>query len=546
MMHGDDIVWVRSLSGYRLGVLLPKGFSFISSNVAAQLTTAADGRLKLAFANPSGQSNPVTIHAHKTAAAFPPQKFNDMFFDDIKTLYDLDAPESGVVKVDQSYSDYRKGDKAALDALTYLPLQDLKVTDLDTAKAFTPAKEGNKTVVKLEVPIVDEKQSAHIRITGTIKDPGYKSRTAISCSIERCMGCAIRFCSQLDGRSRRIAVGHDRHLSGPRVRRAHQLERREQLQRHDPRAQTDVMRRAALVAIVLAAVATGWRRNGAGEVRRYESARPPTRRTTARSASAGSCSGIRPTATAAGWSVDYPRADQNLTFRLSELTKIIVSRDIAGQYNHLVIPLTDAELYRCPFIMMTEPGGAYFDADEAVALRGYLERGGFLWADDFWGDYAFEHLGQRDRKALPPYHYPIVDLPISHPIFHMLYDMKRVPQIPSINFWGGTGGQTSERGAGSAVPHVRAIFDESGRMMVLMTHNTDFGDAFEREGDDHRILPHLRARRLRVRCERAALRDDALSRRLHPFAADLQIEPVRILHVEAVLRVDARFETAAL
>jgi hypothetical protein len=35
------------------------------------------------------------------------------------------------------------------------------------------------------------------------------------------------------------------------------------------------------------------------------------------------------------------------------------------------------------------------------------------------------------------------------------------------------------------VPHVRAIFDENGRMMVLMTHNTDFGDAFEREGDDH-------------------------------------------------------------
>src|SRR5947207_12195082 len=70
MMHGEDIVWVRSLSGYRLGVLLTKGFAFISSNVAAQLSTTADGRLKLAFANPSGQSNPVTIHARKTTAAF--------------------------------------------------------------------------------------------------------------------------------------------------------------------------------------------------------------------------------------------------------------------------------------------------------------------------------------------------------------------------------------------------------------------------------------------------------------------------------------------
>src|ERR1039457_5308203 len=72
MMHGEDIVWVRSLSGYRLGVVLPPGFSFISSNIAAQLATLPDGRLKLAFANPSGQSNPVTIHAHKTTAKMAP------------------------------------------------------------------------------------------------------------------------------------------------------------------------------------------------------------------------------------------------------------------------------------------------------------------------------------------------------------------------------------------------------------------------------------------------------------------------------------------
>jgi hypothetical protein len=175
MMHGEDIVWVRSLSGYRLGVVLPKGFSFISSNVAAQLTTEADGRLKLAFANPSGQSNPVTIHARKTSATFTPVKYTDMFFDDIKTLYDLDAPETHSIKVEQIYSDYRKGGKAKLDSLAYLPLQDLKVIDLDTAKAFTPIQDGKATMVKLEVPIVDDKQSAHIKITGTLKDAGYQA-----------------------------------------------------------------------------------------------------------------------------------------------------------------------------------------------------------------------------------------------------------------------------------------------------------------------------------------------------------------------------------
>jgi len=174
MMRADDIVWVRSLSGYRLGVLLPKGFAFISSNVAAQLTTNADGRLKLSFANPSGQSNPVTIHARKSSAAFTPRQDTDMFFDDIKTLYDLDAPDSGRIKVEQIYSDYRKGDKAKLDTLAYLPLQDLKVIDLDTAKRFNPARDGAATVVKLDVPIVDDRQSAHLKITGTLRDPAYK------------------------------------------------------------------------------------------------------------------------------------------------------------------------------------------------------------------------------------------------------------------------------------------------------------------------------------------------------------------------------------
>src|SRR5438128_1598694 len=175
MMHGDDIVWVRSLSGYRLGVLLPKGFAFISSNVAAQLTSSAGGQLKLSFANPSGQSNPVTIHARKTTATFAPRNDPDMFFDDVKTLYDVEAPETGRVKVEEIYSDYRKGDKAKLDSLAYMALQDLKVVDLDTAKMLAPMKEGSATAVKLDVPIADEKQSAHLKITGTLNDGSYTS-----------------------------------------------------------------------------------------------------------------------------------------------------------------------------------------------------------------------------------------------------------------------------------------------------------------------------------------------------------------------------------
>jgi uncharacterized protein DUF4159 len=189
-----------------------------------------------------------------------------------------------------------------------------------------------------------------------------------------------------------------------------------------------------------------------------------------------------------GWFVDYPRADVNLSFRVSELTVTSVSRDGEGGFNHAVFRLTDPEIDRCPFIMMTEPGGAYFSDEEARHLHDYLVRGGFLWADDFWGEYAWAHWESEIRKALPSGQFRLFDVAMDHPIFHVLYDVRELPQIPSIDFWFGTGGRTSERGADSAVPHARAIVDSDGRMIVFMTHNTDFGDAFERESDDHRYF----------------------------------------------------------
>ena len=184
-----------------------------------------------------------------------------------------------------------------------------------------------------------------------------------------------------------------------------------------------------------------------------------------------------------GWMVDYPRADINLSIRLSELTKTQISLAPSGEPNHLVVRLTDPELFQCPFIMMTEVGQTYFGPDEAERLRAYLMKGGFLWADDFWGSYAWEHWALELSKVLPPSEYPIKDLPIDHPIFRSQFVMKRVPQIPSINYWAGTG-DTSERGQDSAVPHARAITDADGRLLVLITHNTDIGDAWEREADD--------------------------------------------------------------
>jgi hypothetical protein len=83
-----------------------------------------------------------------------------------------------------------------------------------------------------------------------------------------------------------------------------------------------------------------------------------------------------------GWGVDYPRADINLPIRLSELTKTPVNLDGQREPNHVVIMANEEELFKCPFVMITEVGATSFTDEEAQALRRYFQKGGFMWADD--------------------------------------------------------------------------------------------------------------------------------------------------------------------
>ena len=184
-----------------------------------------------------------------------------------------------------------------------------------------------------------------------------------------------------------------------------------------------------------------------------------------------------------GWGVDYPRADENLSIRLSELSETAVNFDKSGIPDYVVIQATEPELYKCPFLMVTNHGRASFTPEEGAALRAYVQKGGFMWADDAWGSRAWDHRLAELRQMLPASEYPLVDLPLNHAIFHTLFDAQRIPQIPNIGFYRGTG-QTSEQWEDSATPHAYALLDGHGRIAVLTTHNTDFGDAYEREGDD--------------------------------------------------------------
>jgi hypothetical protein len=186
-----------------------------------------------------------------------------------------------------------------------------------------------------------------------------------------------------------------------------------------------------------------------------------------------------------GWLTDYPYAGVNLMTRASELTKIRVSRDADRNPHPWVVRLTDVALFQCPMIVASDVGTMGISDVEAARLREYLLKGGFLWVDDFWGTVAWEQWVSQLGKVFNLAEYPIVDLTSSHPIFRTYAPIGHVPQVTNIQFWRRSGGtETSERGADSLDVHTRAINDAHGRIMVLMTHNTDLGDSWEREGED--------------------------------------------------------------
>jgi hypothetical protein len=190
----------------------------------------------------------------------------------------------------------------------------------------------------------------------------------------------------------------------------------------------------------------------------------------------------RPQERGMGWGTDYPDAEINFMIRLSELTKTRVSFK-GREPNNLVVRPTDEWLGQCPFVLASDPGSVGFSEADAEGLRNYLLKGGFFWVDDYWGPWAFDDFANEIAKVLPPAQYPIKELGPDHPIYRTLFEVRQVPQVPSIQYWRQSGGDTSEMGDASARAHMAAITDAKGRVMVLMTHNTDISDSWEREGD---------------------------------------------------------------
>jgi hypothetical protein len=115
-----------------------------------------------------------------------------------------------------------------------------------------------------------------------------------------------------------------------------------------------------------------------------------------------------------------PSSLPNLLAAIAERTTIPVERTEAR------VTLLDERLFDYPFLHLTGHGNIKLSDAEVARLREYLARGGFLHADD---NYGLDASFRREMARVYPDR-PLVDVPLSHPIYHVVYDLPGgIPKI---------------------------------------------------------------------------------------------------------------------
>jgi len=174
------------------------------------------------------------------------------------------------------------------------------------------------------------------------------------------------------------------------------------------------------------------------------------------------------------WAIDYPEAEYHLTRGLTRLTSVVVADDS----QHL--RLTDDEIFDYPWLFAQQAGQWRLSAQEIARLREYVMRGGFLVIDDFHGRFDWQNMSQVMRRAFPEW--PIEQLPESHELMNVLYDLDQKTQIPGRrHLYRAANGEISAQLQGPAQWH--GISDDNGRLVVAINFNMDMGDAWEHADD---------------------------------------------------------------
>ncbi len=168
------------------------------------------------------------------------------------------------------------------------------------------------------------------------------------------------------------------------------------------------------------------------------------------------------------WKVDWPASDRNFIWQLNKQTNI----DVAPREK--IIEVGSKELFKYPFAYMLEVSSLRLSVAEAKNLREYLLRGGFLFIDDFHGEREWQRFLKELKKIFPERN--PVDIPISHPIFRCFFKIEKLIQIPGLRSL--FSGRTYERVDGYPA-YCRGVYDDKGRLVMMINFNTDLGDAWE-------------------------------------------------------------------
>ncbi|MEO7773103.1 MAG: DUF4159 domain-containing protein [Steroidobacteraceae bacterium] len=167
------------------------------------------------------------------------------------------------------------------------------------------------------------------------------------------------------------------------------------------------------------------------------------------------------------WLTDYPEAEEHLIPGVRRLTRIDI--DPQGHF----VGILDDRLFDYPWVYAVEVGGWSLNEMEVARLREYLLRGGFLMVDDFHGSREWEGFMASMQRVFPER--GAVDIPLDDSVLHTVFDLDESVQIPG--FRSMFTGVTYERDGYK--PHWRGIYDDHGRLMVIINFNMDLGDAWE-------------------------------------------------------------------
>ncbi|MGV3590168.1 MAG: DUF4159 domain-containing protein [Gammaproteobacteria bacterium] len=178
------------------------------------------------------------------------------------------------------------------------------------------------------------------------------------------------------------------------------------------------------------------------------------------------------------WAIDYPEAELHFHGGVTRLTNVNMAEDS----HH--IDLLDPALFDHPWLFAQQVGQGYWEPsdEEAAQLREYLLKGGFLVIDDFHSEREWPIMERAMRKVLP--NHRIVTLDPTHDVFHALYDLDTLTQIPGerhLDRW--EGGCYTQKATLEGEQKWAGIYDDDGRLMVAIDFNMDMGDAWEHADD---------------------------------------------------------------